>query len=194
MEQLLAWLSEHGVTPGSVVGTVVILVAALVAVIGLNWLARRGFDRIEARLRLPYETVLAGVRVLSVIAWMVAVLLVLNDWGVSVGGVWTTLISLATLIGVGFLATWAMVSNFTASFFITMWRPFRLGHTVEMMPEGLKGRVVERDMMFTVLREESGAAIYVPNNLFFQRMFRVSHSPQQFMFEEHERHGVAQVP
>jgi len=31
----------------------------------------------------------------------------------------------------------------------------------------MKGRVIERNMMFTVLREDGGAALYVPNNLFF---------------------------
>ena len=37
-----------------------------------------------------------------------------------------------------------------------------------------KGRVTGRDMMFTALREDSGATLHVPNNLFFQKMFRVS--------------------
>jgi len=30
--------------------------------------------------------------------------------------------------------------------------------------------------MFTVLREESGSVLQIPNNLFFQKMFRVSGS------------------
>jgi hypothetical protein len=37
------------------------------------------------------------------------------------------MVSVATIIGVGFLATWAMVSNVTASLFLAIWRPFRLG-------------------------------------------------------------------
>jgi len=28
--------------------------------------------------------------------------------------------------------------------------------------------------MFTILREESGIVLQIPNNLFFQKMFRVS--------------------
>jgi small-conductance mechanosensitive channel len=77
------------------------------------------------------------------------------------------------LIGVGFLATWAMISNLTAHLFLTVWRPFRLGQVVSLLPEDLKGRVVDRTMMFTVLREESGATLMIPNNLFFQKIFRV---------------------
>jgi small-conductance mechanosensitive channel len=75
-----------------------------------------------------------------------------------------------------------MVSNFTASLFITVWRPFHLGDTVELLPENLKGRVVDRNLLFTALREDGGSVIQVPNNLFLQKMFRVG-SGQRSLFE-----------
>jgi small-conductance mechanosensitive channel len=59
-------------------------------------------------------------------------------------------------------------------FFITIWRPFHLGDNVELLPENLKGRVIDRNLMFTVLSEDSGATLLVANNLFFQKIFRVS--------------------
>jgi small-conductance mechanosensitive channel len=67
-----------------------------------------------------------------------------------------------------------MTSNFTASFFLALWRPFHVGQTVEVLPENLKGRVVGRNLMFTTLSEESGSVLQIPNSLFFQKMFRVS--------------------
>jgi small-conductance mechanosensitive channel len=42
-----------------------------------------------------------------------------------------------------------------------------------MLPENLKGRAVDRNLMFTALREEGGTILQIPNNLFFQKMFRV---------------------
>jgi small-conductance mechanosensitive channel len=96
-------------------------------------------------------------------------------------------VSAAAIIGVGFLAVWTMISNITASFFITIWRPFHPGHTVELLPENLKGRVIDRNMMFTVMREESGALLQIPNNLFFQKMFRVSRSQELSYFEKLSR-------
>jgi small-conductance mechanosensitive channel len=98
---------------------------------------------------------------------------------VSVSGLWTLLVTTATIIGVGFLAVWAMISNVTANLFITIWRPFQLGDTVELLPENLKGRVIVRNLMFTVLREENGARLHVPNNLFFQKIFRVSQAERR---------------
>ena len=108
----------------------------------------------------------------------------------SVNGLWTLLVSAVTVIGVGFLAVWTMISNVTASLFITIWRPFQFGQTIELLPENLKGRIVDRNMMFTVLREEGGARLHIPNNLFFQKAFRVSGGETLYRFEELEhRHA-----
>lgn len=183
MDEVADWLVRHGITLGVTLGTALILFGAGICVLGLNWFLRRVLRGIEARLRLPYDTVLTFTRVLSSAVWVCAALLILNFWGVSVVGLWTVLVSAVTVVGVGFLAVWTMVSNVTASFFITVWRPFRLGQTVELLPESVKGRVVDRNLMFTVLREDDGAALHVPNNLFFQKMFRVTHRESQYLFE-----------
>jgi hypothetical protein len=69
-----------------------------------------------------------------------------------------------------------------------------LGEVVEVLPEQLGGRVIDRNLMFTVLREASGATLQIPNSLFFQKMFRVSASEEQYLFEFLEkgaRSGVA---
>ena len=93
--------------------------------------------------------------------------------GANLAGLWTPLISGAAIIGVGFfLAVWTMVSNITASLFLTIWRPFHLGATVELLPENLKGTVIDRNMMFTAVRDEEGNILQIPNNLFFQKVFR----------------------
>ena len=119
----------------------------------------------------------------SVALWVITAMVLLEIWGVSVGGLWTLLVSAATLVGVGFLATWTMISNMTASLFISIWRPFHLGDTVEVLPEKLKGRVIDRNFMFVVLREEDGGALKVPNNLFFQKVFRVTDGGAKSAFE-----------
>jgi len=140
LNEIGSWLDRHNVSVAAMLATVGLLFAAL----ALSYLTRRvlqdSLRRLTARLRLPYETVLTLTRVLTAAIWIIAAALALEIWGVSVGGLWTLLVSAATVIGVGFLATWTMISNITASFFIAIWRPFHLGDTVEVLPEGLKGR------------------------------------------------------
>ncbi len=190
MEQIDAWLTRHNASLATVVGTVALLLAATVVILLLNRALWRWLKGLEARLRLPYASLLATSRVITGTLWVIVALLALDFWGVSLGGLWSLLVSAAAVVGVGFLATWAMVSNFTASFFIAVWRPFHLGDTVELLPENLKGRVIDRNLLFTALREESGAVIQVPNNLFLQKMFRVA-SGERTLFEMFETRSGA---
>ena len=167
------WLSESNISFGTVFATVFIMAAAAAIIALLNRYIWKLLEGVERRFSLSYETSLTITRMAAAAVWIVAGMLILNLWGIGMGGLWTLLASAAAVIGVGFLAVWAMISNITASLFLTIWRPFHLGQTVELLPESLKGRVTSRDMMFTALREDSGATLHVPNNLFFQKMFRV---------------------
>jgi small-conductance mechanosensitive channel len=189
MHALVAWFDQANISMPLLLATVALIISALIAILALNRLLRGWLRRVEARVNLSSETVLTLTRVVSAGLWLVTAMLLLNLWGISVSGLWTLLASAIAVVGVGFLAVWTMVSNVTASFFISLWRPFRLGQTVEILPENLKGRVIDRNLMFTVLRDEDGNLLQVPNNLFFQKMFRVSDRGKPSLFEcmENER-------
>src|SRR5258708_18925065 len=170
--------------PGeAVAGTVVIVLVGLAGSVYRNRAWSRVLLGSLLRLRLPSETTVLFTGALSSLLWLSAGLLVLDVWGISVGGIWTVLASVAAVIGVGFLAVWTMVSNITANLFITIWHPFRLGATVEVLPANLRGRGIDRNLMFTVMRAASGPPLQIPNNLFFQKMFRVFASHEQYLFE-----------
>jgi small-conductance mechanosensitive channel len=186
MNDLATWLNQHNVNVTAVLATIALLIGASVLSYLLKRPLRDSLRKFASQLRLPYETVMTTTRLLISALWIVVAMLVLEVWGVSVGGLWTLLVSAATIVGVGFLATWTMISNITASFFIAFWRPFRLGDTVEMLPENLSGRVIDINLMFIVVRENGGAVIQIPNNLFFQKMFRVSGNSNKTLFEEYE--------
>jgi small-conductance mechanosensitive channel len=174
MDEMAAWLQQHGVGLAPLVMTAALLIGASVFISLLKQLLREWLRKLEARSRLSYESSLTISRGFNGALWLIVVALILEVWGVGLGGVWTVLVSVTTVIGVGFLATWTMVSNVTASFFIAIWKPFHLGDTVEVLPENLKGQVADSNLMFVTVREDSGSLLQIPNNLFFQKMFRVS--------------------
>jgi small-conductance mechanosensitive channel len=186
MNDLTAWLNQHNVNVTAVLATIGLVIGAFVLSYLLKRPLRDSLRKFASQLRLPYETVLTTTRLLISALWIIVAMLVLEVWGVSVGGLWTLLVSAATIVGVGFLATWTMISNITASFFLAFWHPFHLGDTIELLPENLSGRVIDSNLMFVVVRENGGGVIQIPNNLFFQKMFRVSGSTQRTLFEEYE--------
>jgi small-conductance mechanosensitive channel len=182
IDQLIDWTNGHGIHLGALLGSVLLLAVGAAVTIAARRLLLRLLAKTPPRVRLSYGMTVLITRTVSAVLWIVVALVVLNVWGVGAAGLWASFVSIATLIGVGFLATWTMVSNITAMFFLTIWRPFHLGDDVELLPENLKGRVVDRNLMFTVLREDHGASIQVPNNLFFQKTFRVKENAEQLAF------------
>src|SRR5208337_2602601 len=174
MSSIPHWLGQSNINFGMVFSTVFIIAAAAAVIALLNRYIWKLIDGVERHFAISYETSLTITRMAAVAVWIVAAMLILNLWGISMSGLWTLLVSAAAVIGVGFLAVWAMISNITASLFLTIWRPFHLGQTVELLPENLKGRVIGRNTMFTAIREDDGCTLQIPNNLFFQKVFRVS--------------------
>ena len=192
MTQIFEWLNQHNINAVSAIGTIAILLLASIIIPILGRFLRQRLVYLQSRLNLTDETNFTINRVLTAVLWTLAVFIALNVWGVGLGGVWAVLISAITVIGVGFIATWAMISNFTASFFLVLWRPFQVGQIVEILPENLKGRVVDRNLMFTTLSEESGGVLQIPNNLFFQKAFRVSGDVLASTVNPQERSNNAQ--
>ena len=81
------------------------------------------------------------------------------------------------MAAVVFFAAWSVLSNIFCTLLIFTTRPFRLHDHVELLESGdkpgLKGQVVDINLIYTTLREEAdGQVLQVPNNLFFQRVVR----------------------
>jgi small-conductance mechanosensitive channel len=173
MSAIIFWFDQQHVNFAAIITSALILVIAGFSIPVVKRLLRNWLGSVEARVQLTEATVSAIIRIVSIGLWLIAVLLILDSWGIALAGVWGLLVSAIAVIGVGFLATWAIISNFSASLFLAIWRPFRLGDTVVVLPENTTGRVSDRNLMFTVLREQDGSVVNVPNNFFFQKMFRV---------------------
>jgi len=174
MNQVIEWLNQHNINAVNAIGTLIILLLALIVIPILSRLLNQWLTYLQSPLNFTDKTNFIINRVTIAVLWALTVFIILDVWGIGLAGVWAVLVSVITIIGVSVIATWAMTSNFTASFFLALWRPFHVGQTVEVLPENLKGRVVGRNLMFTTLSEESGSVLQVPNSLFFQKMFRVS--------------------
>jgi len=173
MDEIIGWLEHNHIELSTMLATFALIVGASVVILLVNRLLKKWLQRAEVRLGLRPDDVATMVRIVTGILWFLALLMAFDLWGVGLGGFWAVLVSAATIVGAAFVATWAMVSNATADLFLTIWRPFRLGDTVELLPEQLKGRAIDRNLMFTALVEDDGRVLHVPNNLFFQKIFRV---------------------
>ena len=177
-ERLPTWVQDW-------LGTV-LPIGEVLLVLAVAWLLQRLVRAIVRRLvanrGLPLEMATVLRRVSATPISCAAVLLVLERMGVSGTVLWTAFTGFAAVGAVAFFAAWSVLSNIFCTVLIFSTRPFRLQDHIELLENGekpgLKGRVVDINLIYTTLLEvgadasDEGSVLQVPNSLFFQRTVR----------------------
>lgn len=178
--------SLHTLLPPSVHRWLDLIVpGAQIALIVLGaWLLRSLLRRLVRRLSehhaLPPELTMLARRGSGFVIYTTALLLILDRLGVSGTVLWTAFTGFAAVAAVAFFAAWSVLSNIFCTLLIFATRPFRLHDHIELLENGekpgLKGQVVDINLIYTTLREDRGDAgdsvLQIPNSLFFQRSTR----------------------
>ncbi len=148
-------------------------------------LGRGGLESLRRRGRLSSN----GAFVLgSTLKWglvTVALVAILQQFGVSVAAIWTALSAVMVLVAVGFVALWSVLSNMLCALFLVLFAPFRIGDRIEIVElvlndgtkRGVRGKVTGIDLIYTTLEDEDEAnsTLRIPNNMLFQRAIRTIH-------------------
>ncbi len=132
---------------------------------------RRTIGALERRQRIPSQLSFVLQRVLRWAAVVLAVVLVLQGFGL-LKDFWTFLSAMLALVAIGFVAVWSVLSNIMCSVILLVTHPFQVGDMIELPAQQLKGKVVNFNLLFTILRDENGGLIQIPNNTFFQTPIR----------------------
>jgi small-conductance mechanosensitive channel len=100
------------------------------------------------------------------------VFLLISIWGINIKNLWVFITGAIGVVAIGFFAVWSMLSNIVAGFLLIVSDTFSIGDEIEIIPDGISGKVVEIKSMFVVLKQPGGDIIHVPNNLLFQRIIK----------------------
>lgn len=157
----------------------------IIGAVLLQKLLRRLVQRASQRYSLPVELNLMARRLLAILIYGSAVLMVLERLGVSAAVLWSAFTGFVAVGAVAFFAAWSVLSNIFCSLLIFTTRIFRLHDYIEVLENGekpgLKGRVIDINLIYTTLEEtgndRAGTRLRVPNSLMFQRILRQWHGP-----------------
>lgn len=158
----------------------------MLLIIVVAWIVHRAMraliKRLGTRAIIPAELVVGARRVSSFLITAAAVLLALEQLGVSATVLWTAFTGFVAVGAIAFFAAWSVLSNVFCTLLIVMTRPFRLYDEIEILENGekpgLRGQVVDLNLIYTTLRErasegtQADSVLQVPNSLFFQRIVR----------------------
>ena len=177
-ERLPDWVQGWLDTIMPIGQVLLILLAAWLVQRLVRLLVRRLVDR----RGLPLEMAVVLRRLSASLIAAAALLLILERMGVSGMVLWTAFTGFAAVGAVAFSAAWSVLSNIFCAVLIFSTRLFRLQDHIEVLENGekpgLKGRVVDINLIYTTLQEveadasDGGSVLQIPNSLFFQRSVR----------------------
>ena len=145
---------------------------AVVTLLGTVLLARSGRSRavVPAVARRRLDLPKGVVRWLVIAGLALAAML---GFGVDLQGLWSTVVAALSLVAIGFVAMWSILSHILASVFIVVFRPFEVGDRVEIVGDDpIVGVVAYLNPVYTTLRADDGGTLQIPNNLFFQKVLK----------------------
>ena len=145
--------------------------------------ARRLIERVTTNYALPEDVALITRRTVGFLLYGGALLWGLERLGVSGTVLWGAFTGFAAVGAVAFFAAWSVLSNIFCALLIFTTRMFWPGDTVEVLENGekpgLKGRVMDINLVYTTLQEsgnaQEGTTLKIPNSMFFQRAVRRWH-------------------
>lgn len=151
------------------------LVLALVAISLVFGLFRRLRQRLTGKRPQHEREIRLVTRLLSNLVAVIIVLVLLEVLNVPLGNVWTAVSTVIALVAIGFFAVWSILSHLTAAVVLMLQRPFRPGDMLQFGDEEYRGKVIQTGAFFTRVEDADGGHSQIPNNLLFQKRFRVTH-------------------
>jgi len=104
-----------------------------------------------------------------------AIILILGRWGFQIDGLVAVIGTILGLVAIGFVAMWSVLSNFLCTLVLVILKPFYVGDEIELPAANVRGKVVDLSVVFTTLESAPGETVLVPNNMFFQVIFKRRH-------------------
>lgn len=151
----------------------------MIGALAIMRIAKLLIGRVGRTYGLPGKAAALTQRVLGFFVYGGAILWALERLGVSGAVLWSAFTGFAAVGAVAFFAAWSVLSNLFCAILIYTTQPFRVGDVIEVLEggdkPGVKGRVLDINLVYTTLSEETegaGTTLQLPNSLFFQRIVR----------------------
>jgi MscS family membrane protein len=93
-------------------------------------------------------------------------------WGIKLTNIWVLTTSVLGVVGIGFFATWSLLSNIFSAFLLFSTVPFKIDDniTIKDGDNSISGVVIDMTLFYIILKNNNNESAVVPNNMIFQKI------------------------
>ena len=110
-------------------------------------------------------------KIIHFVLTLLFIILIAAAWKLPFDEIFTYMLTLLTVVGIGLFAQWSILSNITASVILFFYYPYRIGEKVKIIDgdNSIIGIVKEISLFSIKIENDEGQTIFYPNNLAIQK-------------------------
>ncbi|MFT7037240.1 MAG: MscS family membrane protein [Cyclobacteriaceae bacterium] len=127
--------------------------------------------RYALKNKIREDRVVQTNKIINFVLTFIFIIIIAIAWEFEFEKVFTYMLTLLTVIGIGLFAQWSILSNITASVILFFYFPYRIGGKVKIIDgdNSIIGTVKNISLFSIKIQNEEGQIISYPNNLAIQK-------------------------
>lgn len=146
----------------------------------INLGVRKWSYKIAGKFHLGIERRRITVRIFNFLTLLIAAISIMGIWGLDQKELFVFLTSALTVIGIGFFATWSILSNITSGILLYFNHPMHIGDYIKILDKEMpvEGKIKDISMFFMHIETNEGEDITIPNSVVIQKMISTTTSEE----------------
>lgn len=141
----------------------------------VNFVIRKSSYRISQKFHLGIERRRITTKIVNLLLLLIGTISIMGIWGLDQKELFVFLTSTLTVLGIGFFASWSILSNITSGLLLYFNHPLHIGDHVKIMDKEypVEGILKDITMFFMHIETTDGEMVTIPNSVVTQKTISI---------------------
>jgi small-conductance mechanosensitive channel len=147
----------------------------LIFLILVKVIARNSINRILSKFDFGVERKRISHKIVNLFISLFGLIFLAGIWNIDRSQLMVFITSTITLVGVGFIAQWSILSNVTSSLILFFNHPMKLGQEISILDKeyDIHGTLIDISFFFMYIKTQEGETITIPNSVVLSKVIKV---------------------
>ena len=147
----------------------------LIFLILVKVIARNSINRILSKFDFGVERKRISHKIVNLFISLFGLIFLAGIWNIDRSQLMVFITSTITLVGVGFIAQWSILSNVTSSLILFFNHPMKLGQEISILDKeyDIHGTLIDISFFFMYIKTTDDDIITIPNSVVLSKVIKV---------------------
>jgi small-conductance mechanosensitive channel len=138
-------------------------------------IARNSINRILSKFDFGVERKRISHKIVNLFISLFGLIFLAGIWNIDRSQLMVFITSTITLVGVGFIAQWSILSNVTSSLILFFNHPMKLGQEISILDKeyDIHGTLIDISFFFMYIKTDEKEIITIPNSVVLSKVIKI---------------------